>query len=211
MNGILRALSHPLSRLAVLVILAAFSLMALIRMTGLFRRQQEENDRLSRSLLQTVQELREIRTRSGQLAAENEVMELRLKELNALYPKLVGEIRNLRVSPRRTESVATTGYNTETRITTVLRDSVIYDTVRVRKFNWKDPWLTVTGMSRDSLQEMTIGYRDTLVQVVFRGERERPWLWFFSPRKLQQRVTLKNPNARIDYSGVIRVERGRKK
>ena len=211
MSTFIRLLSHPLSRLAILVILAVVAVMVLFRMTSWFRRQQEENDRLSRTLLQTVQELKVIRTRSGQLAAENEVMELKLKELNALYPKLIGEIRNLRVSPRRTESVSTTGYNTETRITTVLRDSIIYDTVRVRKFNWKDRWLTVTGMSRDTLQEMTIAYRDTLVQVVYRGDREKPWLWFLSPRKLQQRVTLKNPNARIDYAGVIKVERKKRR
>jgi hypothetical protein len=41
--------------------------------------------------------------------------------------------------------------------------------------------------------------------VVYRGERERPWLWILSPRKLMQRVSLKNPNAHIHYTQHIEI------
>ncbi|MFM8346553.1 MAG: DUF6549 family protein, partial [Bacteroidota bacterium] len=151
MNKLLSIISSPITRLCVLVILAVLAVVALVNLTGWFRRLQDDNRRLSRSLFQTVQEMKEFRTRSGQLAAENEVMELRLKELSALYPNLIGEIRNLRVPPRRTESVSSTGYTTETRIVTILRDSIIMDTIEVKKFSYNDQWYTVTGLAQDSL------------------------------------------------------------
>jgi hypothetical protein len=93
----------------------------------------------------------------------------------------------------------------------MLRDSVIHDTVPVKVFSYKDNFFNVHGLSHDSTQEVKINYQDTLVQVVYLGPREKPWLWIFSPRKLQQRVTLKNPNARITYSEFIQIQRRKSK
>jgi len=177
----------------------------------MLRSQSKENDRLSKTLAQTVQQLKEIQTQSGQQAIENEVLQLRLKELSTLYPKLLGEIRNLKINPKKAESISTTSINTEKRITTMLRDSVVHDTVPVKVFSYEDNFFKVHGLALDSTQEVKINYQDTLVQVVFRGAREKPWLWIFSPRKLQQRVTLKNPNARITYSEFIQIQRRKSK
>lgn len=175
------------------------------------RSQTKENDRLSKTLAQTVQQLKEIQTQSGQLAVENEVLQLRLKELSTLYPKLLDEIRNLKINPKRAESVSSTAINTEKRIVTMLRDSIIHDTVAVKVFSYTDNYYQVHGIAQDSTQEVKINYKDTLVQVVYLGPREKPWLWIFSPRKLQQRVTLKNPNARITYSEFIQIQRRKSK
>ena len=175
------------------------------------RSQNRENDRLSITLTQTVQQLKEIQTQSGQLAAENEVLQLRLKELKALYPKLLDEIRNLKINPKRAESISTTAINTEKRIVTMLRDSMIHDTVALKVFSYTDNYYQVQGIAQDSTQEVKIKYQDTLVQVIYLGQREKPWLWIFSPRKLQQRVTLKNPNARITYSEFIQIQKRKSK
>jgi hypothetical protein len=56
-------------------------------------------------------------------------------------------------------------------------------------------------------QRLQIHSTDTLTQVVFKGERIRPWLWVFSPRKLQQRVSVSNPNATIKYSQFIQIQK----
>jgi regulator of replication initiation timing len=55
---------------------------------------------LEKTLELTVQQLKQINTKSGQLAAENEVMQLRLKELGTLYPRLLDEIKNLQINPK---------------------------------------------------------------------------------------------------------------
>jgi hypothetical protein len=35
----------------------------------------------------------------------------------------------------------------------------------------------------------------------------KPWLWIFSPRKLQQRVSVSNPNSTIKYSNLIQIQK----
>ena len=211
MNYLIQILKSRTSRTIALCAFAILFFLLAIKLTSLVRSQTRENDRLSKTLAQTVQQLKEIQTQSGQLALENEVLQLRLKELSTLYPKLLDEIRNLKINPKRAESISSTAINTEKRIVTVLRDSIIHDTIPVKVFSYKDNYYQVQGIANDSTQEVKINYQDTLVQVVYLGPREKPWLWIFSPRKLQQRATLKNPNARITYSEFIQIQRRKSK
>ena len=211
MNYLIQILRSRTSRTIALCVFASLFFLLAIKLTSLVRSQSRENDRLSKTLAQTVQQLKEIQTQSGQLAVENEVLQLRLKELSTLYPKLLDEIRNLKINPKRAESISSTAINTEKRIVTVLRDSIIHDTIPVKVFSYKDNYYQVQGIAHDSTQEVKINYQDTLVQVVYLGPREKPWLWIFSPRKLQQRATLKNTNARITYSEFIQIQRRKSK
>jgi hypothetical protein len=152
------------------------------------------------------QELTTLRLENGQLAAQNQVLQLKSKELSALLPQLAAEVRGLNVRLAKAQSVSATGFTVRTPATVLLRDSVIYDTVQVRMFDYQDGFFTVKGKAVGNQQHLELSYQDTLVQVVYRGERERPWLWIFSPRKLMQRVSLKNPNALIHYTQTIQIE-----
>ena len=169
--------------------------------------QHKETKRLSRTLTQTVQQLKQVETRSGQLAAENDVMQLKLKELNILYPDLVNEIRNLKIDPNRAGQIAATGYRAEKKLIVPLLDSLVSDSAQVKVFNYHDKWYDIRGLASDTIQHLQFRYQDTLVQVVYLGKRYRPWLWIFSPRRLKQRVMLKNPDARIGYAEVIQIEK----
>ncbi|MDA9791618.1 hypothetical protein N9B83_03205 [Schleiferiaceae bacterium] len=151
------------------------------------------------------QELTTLRLENGQLAAQNQVLQLKSKELSALLPELAAEVRGLNVRLAKAQSVSATGFTVQTPATVLLRDSVIYDTVQVRTFDYQDGFFTVKGKAVANQQHLELSYQDTLVQVVYRGERERPWLWIFSPRKLMQRVSLKNPNAHIHYTQHIEI------
>jgi len=150
-------------------------------------------------------EITTLRLENGQLASENQVLQLKSKELAALLPELAAEVRGLNVRLRKAQSVSATGFTVQTPATVLLRDSVIYDTVQVRVFDYQDGFFTVQGKAIGNKQHLELSYQDTLVQVVYRGERERPWLWIFSPRKLMQRVSLKNPNAHIHYTQQIEI------
>ena len=90
---------------------------------------------------------------------------------------------------------------------TVIYDSVRYDTVTVRVFRYADDYLQLWGMATDSLQRLDFSYRDTLIQVVYRGDRRRPWLWILSRRRLEQRLRLKNGRAELDYAQTIKIEK----
>jgi hypothetical protein len=148
----------------------------------------------------------ELKTLNGQTAYQSHVLALRLNELSALFPAMMKEIQNLRIKPARTQSISSTAYTSEKNITTVLRDSVIFDSIPAKVFDYSDQWYTIKGVSQQDQQQVSIHMQDTLVQVVFRGEREKPWLWILSHRKLQQRVSLKNPNANIVYTQFIEIQ-----
>jgi hypothetical protein len=44
-------------------------------------------------------------------------------------------------------------------------------------------------------------------EVVYKGERIHPWIWFFSRRKLEQMITAKNPNSTILYNRTIQLSK----
>jgi hypothetical protein len=75
----------------------------------------------------------------------------------------------------------------------------------VKVFEYADQWYRIKGLSQGGSQQLLIHSTDTLTQVVYKGERVKPWLWIFSPRKLQQRVSVSNPNSTIKYSQFIQI------
>ena len=142
---------------------------------------------------------------NGRISATNQVLQLKNKELKKRIPQLHQEIKALNIKPRRTESLSASAFTTETRVETVLKDSTVFDTVPVKQFSYTDEFYRIHGFSVNDTQHLSITYQDTLIQTVYRGKRKRPWLWIFSPRRLEQRVALNNPNATINYSQHIQI------
>lgn len=181
----------------------ALALILSLSFWRLWRAEQDSYRRVFQASESLNQELVTLRADNGQLVAQNQVLILKGNEVAAMLPALAKEIRELGVSLNQAVAVSTTAFSVNTPATVFLRDSVIYDTVHVQLFNYQDGFFTVKGKSIGNQQYLDLNYRDTLVQVVYRGQRERPWLWIFSPRKLMQRVSLKNPNANINYTRQI--------
>jgi hypothetical protein len=148
-----------------------------------------------------------VRTQNGKLAAQTNVLLLRTNELKQMFPAQAKSITDLGVKISRATQVSSTVIESEKNIVTVVRDSIVHDTVRVKVFSYRDQWYQVAGISDNNTQRLQIHTTDTLTQVVFKGEREKPWLWIFSPRKLQQRVSVSNPNATIKYSCLIQIQK----
>ena len=171
------------------------------------QRLHADNQRLSSNIKTLGAELSMVKTKSGQLAAQSDLLVLQTRELKKLFPKEVKQIENLGVKVNKTTQYSTTVVETKTNVITTLRDSLIFDTVQVRVFDYQDQWYQIHGISEKDTQRLVIKSMDTLTQVLFYGERQKPWLWFFSPRKLQQRVSVSNPNATIKYSQTIQIQK----
>lgn len=152
-------------------------------------------------------ELMMVKTKSGQLAAQSDLLVLQTKELKKLFPKEVKQIENKGVKVNKTTQFSSTVVETKTNVLTTLRDSIVLDTLQVRVFDYQDQWYQINGVIEKDTQRLVIKSIDTLTQVLFYGERQKPWLWFFSPRKLQQRVSVSNPNATIKYSQTIQIQK----
>jgi hypothetical protein len=152
-------------------------------------------------------ELTMVKTKSGQLAAQSDLLVLQTRELKKLFPMEVKQIENLGVKVNKTTQYSTTIVETKTNVLTKLRDSIVLDTLQVRVFDYEDQWYKIRGVIEKDTQRLVIKSTDTLTQVLYLGERQKPWLWFFSPRKLQQRVSVTNPNATIKYSQTIQIQK----
>jgi len=196
------------TRILLTSILANVLLIALLAMAvrwGSHARQNYNN------ILQVSQSLREdLRTLEGETSSrisQSKVLQLKLSEFQKVIPELQAQIRALKVRPSRTESIAETGISSNVQIKTILRDSVVYDTLQVKHFRYADDYFRIDGFAVRDTQHLNITYRDTLVQAVYRGRRKRPWLWVFSPRQLEQKVSLKCPTSHINYSHLIEIQR----
>ena len=166
-----------------------------------------DNERLASNMQSMGAELSFVKTQSGKLAAQTDVLLLRTEELKSLFPNQTKNIQNLGVKINRATQVSSTVIETQKNIITLLRDSIIHDTIRVKTFSYSDHWYQISGIAIGDSQQLQIHSTDTLTQVVFKGERVKPWLWIFSPRKLQQRVSVSNPNSIIKYSQFIQIQK----
>ena len=171
------------------------------------KRLQRENTRISSNMMAITASIEYVRTQNGKLAAQTNVLLLRTNELKTLFPVQAKTVRDMGIKLNRATQLSTTVIETQKNIVTVLRDSIIRDTIHVKVFQYADRWYQIKGVNQGDSQSLQIHTTDTLTQVVFKGEREKPWLWIFSPRKLQQRVSVSNPNATIKYSSLIQIQK----
>jgi hypothetical protein len=171
------------------------------------RQIKSENTSYWNNLKAIREQTDSIKTLQGQTAAQTLVMQFSVNELKELYPDLIKEIQNLKVKPNRVESFTSTAFETQKDIQITLKDSILRDSLKVKILKYQDEYFSVNGILSGNNQHLKITYKDTLIQVVFRGERENPWLWIFSKRKLQQRIVLKNPESKISYPLFIQIQK----
>jgi hypothetical protein len=172
----------------------------------LYFNERKEKNRLEYSWKDSKQQIEYFKAKNGDLVAKNNVLQLKYSELKNIFPEIIAEIKNLKINPRRVEHYSETVIQQQKDIITTLKDSLIYDTIPVRIFNYHDEFYTIKGIAVGDTQKVHIESRDSLIQVVFKGDRYKPWLWVFSRRKLQQVISCKNPCSKVEFSGFIRLE-----
>jgi len=196
-------------RLNILVSLSMLLAVVLLVSLFFYRAWKLEKGNYQRILEASVlkeQEQMFLHARNGQLVNETRVLQLRASELAKVLPQIEQELKNLRVKLARVESFSQSSFQVEKKVVVTLRDSLVPDTIHIQVFDYNDGFFKVHGKSDGISQTLELAYQDTLIQVVYKGPRDKPWLWIFSKRKLMQRVSLKNPNARIHYSQFIKIE-----
>ena len=204
MNRLLNILANKqLQKIVFLLLLVS----AVLVLWNSNQRLELEAGRMTSNLQTLTSSLDFVRTQNGTLAAQTNVLLLRTNELKTLFPVQAKTVRDMGIKLNRATQLSTTVIETQKNIVTVLRDSIIRDTIHVKVFQYADKWYQIKGVNQGDSQSLQIQTTDTLTQVVFKGEREKPWLWIFSPRKLQQRVSVSNPNATIKYSSLIQIQK----
>lgn len=192
------------TKIILLIIIAILSIVCYTFVTAFYVEKQNVK-RLLRNIESSHQDLEIYKTQNGQLAYTNEVLVYKVQELKKAVPKVIQELENLKVKPKHAKQYVETSVVYDTIITTQIRDSIIQDTVHIRTFNYSDLWVQIQGKAQGNTQEIALQITDTIIQVVYAGKRLKPWLWFFSPRQLEQVITSKNPNSTIIYNTTIEI------
>lgn len=161
--------------------------------------------RMSDNLDASKKSIKYYKAKNGQSVAKVSAFQLKNNELKSIYPDILDEIQNLKIKRQRVDHYSETVITHEKHIATKLRDSVVYDTVKVKVFTYKDPFYDVSGKIHNDSINMDIQSTDTITQVVYKGKRRNPWLWVISRRNLEQVISSKNPNSTIVYSQSIKI------
>jgi hypothetical protein len=161
--------------------------------------------RLEESYSASQNKLINFRTLNGKQASKIKVLQLRNSELEAIYPKILNEVRNLNIKPRMVNNYTETVIHHQKEVVTNLKDSIVFDTLLERKFDYSDTYYSVEGKIQNDSIHFNINSTDSLIQVVYHGKRKHPWLWIFSSRELEQAIYSKNPNSTIIYSKTISI------
>jgi hypothetical protein len=96
--------------------------------------ERREKKRIERPGLSASQMIVYYKASNGRLVAKNDVHQLKYNEMKGIYPEIIAEIRNLKITPNRTEHYSETVIHEQKDIVTTIRDSMIYDTIPVRCF-----------------------------------------------------------------------------
>ena len=168
---------------------------------------KQDNARLANNMETLNASVKYIQTQNGKLAAQTDVLLVRTGELKELFPVQAKTVTDMGIKLNKATQISSTVIETQKNIITRVRDSIVHDTVRVKVFSYKDQWYQISGIGNEKTQQLSIFTTDTITQVVFKGDRIKPWLWIFSPRKLQQRISVSNPNAIIKYSSLIQIQK----
>ena len=173
----------------------------------LYYGERKEKNRLQNSFAAAETAISYYKAKNGDLVAKTSALELRYNEVAQIYPQIIAEIKNLDIKPRHVTTYAETVVKNEKEIVTRLRDSTIRDTVRARVFNYRDSFYSVQGIAIGDSQQVHITSRDSIVQVVYKAKRYRPWLWILSRRRIEQVITFKNPNSTVLYNRTIQISK----
>ena len=174
-------------------------------MWKMYQKERKEKDRVLQSFEAVESEIKLYKTRSGELVAQNQVLQLQYDEMKKIYPQILDEIKNLDIKPRNVTHYSETLVKQDKEIQTIIRDSIIMDTIPARVFSYQDEFYQVKGIAIRDSQTVHISSIDSIIQVVYKGHRIHPRLWFLSKRKLEQTISCKNPNSTILYNKNIQI------
>jgi hypothetical protein len=165
---------------------------------------------------------RVFRTRDGEKAVKLIAQELTIRELKTVNPGLIAQLKNLYIPPRLVNSYTQTGQTFQATVST----PVIHETAApvpatidttapvpereavegATSFNFSDKWLIINGRILNDSAKINVSATDTILTVIHKGERRRPWLWIFSKRQYTATATNKSPyiNINVIQAGVIK-------
>lgn len=195
------------------LLLLLYALAATLLCAALARRHRAEERRWRDNCAVLADQSTRLRMRADSQAASVEALRLRCREYEALRAADADRIRALGIRLRDLEAAARSTLATSVELRTPLHDTVVVrlrDTLAVgdtlRRFGWRDPWVTVEGCIDGDSVACRVESIDTLRQIVHRIPRRFLFIRW-GTRALRQEIRSSNPHSRIVSTEYIQIER----
>lgn len=167
-----------------------------------------ENERLTANATALMDRADYYETEAGKSAASVQKLTLDYSELQDHYANVCRTADELGVKVKRLQSAATTATQTDVKVITQVRDSIVYrdgvlDSLKV--LHWQDPWVTVAGEIRGDSVALDVVSCDTITQIVHRVPKK---FWFikWGTKAIRQEVKSTNPHTKITYTEYIELK-----
>lgn len=190
-----------------LIIFGVLILWIVILSYGL-KKERAEKERFKANQTALLSQVEYWSTENEKSAADVLRLTLTVNELENYNARLRQTTKELDIKLKRIQSASTTATNTEVKVITQVRDSIVYRDgviVPVKAFTWRDPWTDISGvMERDSV-DLLVSSVDTLTTIVHKVPHK---FWFikWGCKAIKQTVVSANPHTKITYNEYIEVK-----
>lgn len=167
-----------------------------------------EKQRLSNNQEALLSDVDHYKTESGKNAASVQKLELTKSELEKYNVDLKETISDLNLKINRIQAAATTATQSNYKIKTVVKDSIVYRDVPVKlqRIDFRDPYIDLTGTIDSGTFSGDITTRDTLVQIIHMVPKKFLFIKY-GTKAIRQEVVSKNPYSKIVYTEYIELKK----
>lgn len=173
-----------------------------------YRSLKTENMRLLANNTALMDKATYFETEAGTSAASVQRLELTYSELERNYQRICKTADELGVKVKRLQAASTTATQTEVKVITQIRDSIVYrggvlDSLKM--FKWSDAWVDVAGEIRGRDVSLDIVSNDTIKQIIHRVPKK---IWFikWGTKAIRQEIVSSNPHTKITYTEYIELK-----
>lgn len=169
---------------------------------------QSDNNRLQGNQTALMEKATYYETEAGKSAASVQRLELSCSELKGKYKEMCQTADELGIQVKRLKAASTTATETEVKVITQVRDSIVYrngavDTLKA--FSWHDAWVNILGELKGRDVSLNVVSQDTLIQIVHRVPKK--FLFFrWGTKAIRQEITSTNPHTKITYTEYIELK-----
>jgi len=172
---------------------AIFFFIVTIETFKLYRSQYQRAERMELDLKISRDSCTYFISRDKQNAVKIQVQEYTLAEIRRNLPGMIQAAKNIYVPPRLIQGYTQGTIQEKKEIITLVRDSIIHDTIQVKTFKYQDRFNLVRGVIEKDTAHLLIQSQDTISIFNVQARRNHPWLWILSKRGPDQ-VIIKNAN-----------------
>lgn len=192
----------------VLLIIFGVLILWIVALSYGLKKERADKERFKANQAALLSQVEYWSTENEKSAADVLRLTLTVNELENSNARLRQTAKELDIKLKRIQSASTTATNTEVKVITQVRDSIVYRDsviVPVKAFTWRDPWTDIVGViERDSV-DLSVSSVDTLTTIVHKIPHK---FWFikWGCKAIKQTVVSSNPHTKITYNEYIEVK-----